>query len=217
MPLFGPAHRRFPSARRVGRWKVPFGTSAATYRGSCQNDLMPAPHRHIRVKAMLIAPNRAGTHHAVSVNNPTIEDPNGFHRLIGGGVEFGETDREAIVREVREELGAEIRDLTYLATIENIFRINDEPGHEIVAVYTGYLDPEPASAGATLTESDGMVVPVSWRRLDGAAAVVPLYPSGIQPWVSALLGASDPREVARDAPTAPSRASGSTLPPVHSS
>ena len=38
----------------------------------------------IRVKAMLIAPNTGRTAHAVSLNAPTIENPAGYHRLIGG-------------------------------------------------------------------------------------------------------------------------------------
>ncbi len=60
----------------------------------------------IRVKAMLIAPNHDRTAHAVSLNPPTAEHPEGYHRLIGGGVELGETHRQAILREVDEELGA---------------------------------------------------------------------------------------------------------------
>lgn len=50
----------------------------------------------IRVKAMLIAPNDAFTAHAVSLNPPTAENPNGYHRLIGGSVELGESHRDAI-------------------------------------------------------------------------------------------------------------------------
>ena len=38
----------------------------------------------IRVKAMLIAPNLEHTAHAVTLNAPTVENPRGFHRLIGG-------------------------------------------------------------------------------------------------------------------------------------
>ena len=55
---------------------------------------MPVDRSIIRVKAMLLAPDGAGTSHAVSVNPPTAENPTGYHRLIGGGVELGETARE---------------------------------------------------------------------------------------------------------------------------
>src|SRR5690606_3322932 len=103
----------------------------------------------------LIAPNAEGTAHAVSLNAPTRENPGGFHRLIGGSVELGETHSEAIRREVEEELSATIADLRHLGVLENIFEMNGELGHEIVFVYSGRLDPEPPASGAALIESDG--------------------------------------------------------------
>lgn len=145
---------------------------------------------------MLVIPNADGSRHLVSVNAPTTENPSGFHRLIGGSVELGETHREAIVREVDEELGARIVDLEHLGMVENIFRFNGEVGHEIVALYSGTLDPEPAEEGGTLTESDGSVVPVVWRPFDDQSLVVPLYPAGVNDWIR-----SSPEVVARHADT----------------
>ena len=140
---------------------------------------MPIDRSRIRVKAMLVALNSDGTAHAVSLNSPTAENPNGYHRLIGGSVEHGETHRAAIHREVKEELSASIGDLRYLGVVENIFRIDGEVGHEIVFVYTGHLQPEPAATGATLTESDGTIVPVVWRRFDDGSEQLPVYPAGV--------------------------------------
>ena len=140
--------------------------------------------RHIRVKAMLVAPNAEGTAHAVSLNTATAENPRGYHRLIGGSVELGETHRAAVQREVREELSATIHDLRCLGVVENIFRIDGETGHEIVFVYMGRLDPEPAPANATLIESDGSVLPVVWRSFDDEGEPLPLYPAEAR----ALLG-----------------------------
>ncbi|PFG29569.1 NUDIX domain-containing protein [Paramicrobacterium agarici] len=128
---------------------------------------------------MLIAPNAEGTAHAVSLNAPTAENPSGFHRLIGGSVEFGESHRAAVEREVSEELSASIRDLRYLGVVENIFKIDGVCGHEIVFVYTGRFDPEPAATGATLTESDGSIVPVVWRSFDDSSEQVPIYPDEV--------------------------------------
>ncbi len=135
---------------------------------------------------MLVAPNEDLTAHAVSLNPATAENPDGYHRLVGGGVDLGETHRDAIVREVGEELGARIHDLAFLAPVENIFRIDGVLGHEIVFLYTGRLDPQPAVADATLTESDGSVVPVIWRPFDDADESVPLYPAGAVPWIRRL-------------------------------
>jgi ADP-ribose pyrophosphatase YjhB (NUDIX family) len=147
----------------------------------------------IRVKAMLIALNDDLTSHAVTLNPPTQENPDGYHRLIGGSVELGETHRDAIVREVAEELGATIRDLAFVATVENIFRIDGVLGHEIVFLYSGRLDPQPAASAATLTESDGSVVPVVWRRLDDTLddteESLPLYPAEAMPWIRRLADA----------------------------
>jgi ADP-ribose pyrophosphatase YjhB (NUDIX family) len=143
----------------------------------------PVDRSHIRVKAMLIAPNDDFSGHAVSLNPPTAENPDGYHRLVGGSVELGETHRDAIVREVDEELGATIRDLELLTAVENIFRINGTLGHEIVFLYVGRLDPPPADADATLTEADGSVVPVVWRPVDDEDEPLPLYPSAAGDWV----------------------------------
>ena len=137
----------------------------------------------IQVKAMLIVPNADHTAHAVSLNAPTTENPGGYHRLIGGTVEVGESHRDAIRREVEEELGATIGDLAFLATVENIFTLDGVLGHEIVFLYSGRLDPTPQTAAAPLTENDGTPVPLVWRSITGDGEVLPLYPSAAEPWV----------------------------------
>lgn len=58
-----------------------------------------------------------------------------YYRPIGGMIEFGETGEEALIREVMEETSAEIKNLKYLGTLENIFTYLGKPHHEIVMVY----------------------------------------------------------------------------------
>ncbi len=58
-----------------------------------------------------------------------------FYRLIGGGIEFGETGIEALKREVKEEINAEINNIKYLGLVENIFNYEGENMHEIVLAY----------------------------------------------------------------------------------
>lgn len=58
-----------------------------------------------------------------------------YCRPLGGGIEFGETSCEAIVREIREELGAEIEAPVLLGALENLFTLDGVEGHEIIFVY----------------------------------------------------------------------------------
>lgn len=62
-----------------------------------------------------------------------------FYRLIGGGVDFGESSAEGIRREIREELGCEIESLALIEVIENVFTYEGKGGHEIVFLYKGDL------------------------------------------------------------------------------
>ena len=62
-----------------------------------------------------------------------------FYRPLGGGIEFGERSDETVQREIMEELNAEVADLKYLGTFENIFVFNGNPGHEIIQIYDGQL------------------------------------------------------------------------------
>ena len=55
--------------------------------------------------------------------------------LPGGHIEFGETAREALVREIREELGVEAETGKFLGALENSFVQNGSPHAEINLVY----------------------------------------------------------------------------------
>ena len=58
-----------------------------------------------------------------------------FCRPLGGGIEFGEHSRDAMLREISEELGAEVERLELVGVLENIFTYEGAPGHELVFVY----------------------------------------------------------------------------------
>jgi 8-oxo-dGTP diphosphatase len=47
------------------------------------------------------------------------------HHLPGGGIDFGEGPKMAIVREAREEAGCEIEDLQYLGKANQFFSVTD--------------------------------------------------------------------------------------------
>jgi ADP-ribose pyrophosphatase YjhB (NUDIX family) len=58
-----------------------------------------------------------------------------YYRPLGGGVEFGERSEDALVREFREELDAEIKVGKRLGVLENVFTWRGNPGHEIAFIY----------------------------------------------------------------------------------
>jgi 8-oxo-dGTP pyrophosphatase MutT (NUDIX family) len=60
-----------------------------------------------------------------------------YYRPLGGGIEYDESSREAVVREIREELGVEIENVRLLGVLENIFIYQGQQGHEIVFVFDG--------------------------------------------------------------------------------
>lgn len=58
-----------------------------------------------------------------------------YYRPLGGGIEYGESGRTAILREIQEELGVEIENLNLIEVLENIFVYEGQQGHEIVFVF----------------------------------------------------------------------------------
>ncbi|GAB4445551.1 MAG: NUDIX hydrolase [Anaerolineae bacterium] len=105
-----------------------------------------------------------------------------FYRPIGGGIHFGEYSQAALVREVREEFGAEIDHLRYLGTLENVFIYNDQPGHEIVQVYDAEFVERSLYERGTLVglEDSGLTFKAFWKPLiELRHNSLPLYPTGL--------------------------------------
>ena len=106
-----------------------------------------------------------------------------FYRPIGGTIEFGERAADALRRELREEINAEITGLRYLGTLENIFTYEGRSGHEIVLVYDArFVD----GSLYEKEEMQGWEVDIDrpfrivWKHLDEfSPGNPPLYPEGL--------------------------------------
>ncbi|MFY0757977.1 NUDIX domain-containing protein [Metabacillus dongyingensis] len=102
-----------------------------------------------------------------------------FYRPIGGGIEFGESSSVALEREVEEEIGAFISNISYIGTIENIFIYNGCQGHEIVQVcHAEFTDPSYYELESFEGKEDnGTIFKLYWKSLsefqDGNLRLVP--------------------------------------------
>lgn len=91
-----------------------------------------------------------------------------YWRPLGGGIEFREHSRDAIIREMREEAGQEITDVLLLDVMENNFTMNGEDCHQIVFVYDArFLDPTVYACDSLTCHEHAfnMDFTASWRSL----------------------------------------------------
>lgn len=105
-----------------------------------------------------------------------------FHRPLGGTIEFGEHSSQTVVREMKEEINAEIKNLRYLGALENIFIHEGQTGHEIVLVYEGDFAEQSMYDKVIVMgeEDDGGQFKAVWKPLeDFIAGKAPLYPVGL--------------------------------------
>lgn len=87
--------------------------------------------------------------------------------LPGGHVEFGETGREALVREVKEELGADAETGAFLGVVENSFQQHGKPHAEVNLVYELKL---PADVAAQSQED---WIEFEWRGVADLGDLLP--------------------------------------------
>jgi 8-oxo-dGTP pyrophosphatase MutT (NUDIX family) len=132
-----------------------------------------------RIRPLALAVIRRGEELLVFEAFDTVKRER-FARLLGGGIEFGERAEEALRREFREELGAELESVRLLGLLENIFTYEGRPYHELVLVYeAGFVD-ETLYGHDTFVVLDDPDVPGVWRSPAVlAAAGIPLYPDGL--------------------------------------
>ncbi len=58
-----------------------------------------------------------------------------YYALVGGRIKFGETSDEAIVREIKEELGKDVEIIEFITVVENLFKLNNRNYQEYLFIY----------------------------------------------------------------------------------
>jgi len=104
-----------------------------------------------------------------------------YARPLGGGVELGETSEQAIIREIREEINAEICELKLLGVLENLFELEGEQRHEVVFVYDGQFADELLYQRTEIPLLEGgWITGAIWRPLEWFSDDCMLTPVGIE-------------------------------------
>lgn len=140
---------------------------------------LPPPPRIRVISLALIRRPTDGKWLAMYGTDPTKGEE--FYRPPGGGVEFGESSRDAVCREMVEEFSAVVEPVRLWGATENIFVHVDKPGHEIVFLWECRFVDESLyrQDELLLTEGDAQL-PAHWIDPDDLAARgIALYPDGM--------------------------------------
>ena len=144
---------------------------------------MPKKKKKKRIRPLALCVFRRADKILVAQGYDAIKDQT-FFRPIGGGIDFGERGSDAVVREVKEELGADVVDVVYLGALENIFTYEGKAGHEIILLFDGRFTDFALNQDDVLLhgqDDDEILYQASWKPLKffRGPGAPPLYPSGL--------------------------------------
>ena len=150
----------------------------------------PPPQQRLRVIAIGVLVHR--DHLLCARGHDSVKDET-FYRPLGGEVDFGEWAKNAVVREFHEEIGRHVEVVEPLGTVENIFTLRGETGHEVVLEFIVRFAPgqEPPDLGPlTAVEGDATFEAVWLPLAEVLAGVHRVYPDALTErlagWVNRL-------------------------------
>lgn len=103
-----------------------------------------------------------------------------YYFLPGGHIEFGENMRDALLREIREEMDVVVSNMEFIGGIENLFTQDEKLIHEISFVYRVDVDRDDVDAKENHIE-------FTWFSLDqivDANIVPPAIKDAILKWMA---------------------------------
>ena len=139
----------------------------------------PKPAKqHIRTIVLGMVRNRD---RVLAVRYTGAESDECFFRFPGGGVEYGESRLDTLRREFREELGTDILKSKYLGTIDNIFHVKENLGHELVTLYEVEIETRFYPMPKIPITENGLRGEAEWLTRDEVrSGAQVLYPDGVQ-------------------------------------
>ena len=127
---------------------------------------------NVRAAGVIIHNNKVLVHKNVNSDH---------YALVGGRIEIGENSVDTIKREIKEELGKDIKITEYISTIENFFEMKGSKYHEIMFVHkVEFVDEKDKDIEYTLENIEGKdYLKYEWLELDKIEQY-PLWPKAIQ-------------------------------------
>ena len=144
------------------------------------------PHPYIRATALALVLWRD---HLLA--NRYAHADGAYYRPLGGGINFGERARDALHRELRDEIDRSVEIVEQIGVSENIFELDGEPGHQLMFEFiVRWPDgEEPADLAPMVgSEDNGEPIDAHWLPLDRVCAGdYTLYPDGLADRLPAYL------------------------------
>lgn len=114
---------------------------------------------NIRAAAVIIHNNKILIHKNVNEDHCT---------LPGGRIEIGESSKQTVIRELKEELGKETDIIGYIGTIENFFETNEKKYHELLFIHNvEFMNDEDKKINYTMHNIEGKeYLKYEWLDID---------------------------------------------------